>query len=98
MDSEMKSFQGDLLASVRQMQRSEVARVTEVKWSPVAEARASVCISWQQFAKLLTTRIGTQPDGADSRSTSSRLNHGLLPSLRPLKALIASTSCLQGLG
>jgi putative transcriptional regulator len=53
MDSEMKKVQGDLLASVRQMQRGEVARVTEAKLPPVAEVRASVSMSQQEFAKLL---------------------------------------------
>ena len=35
MDDEMKWFQADLLASVRQMKRGEAARRTEVELSPV---------------------------------------------------------------
>lgn len=53
MDSEMKAFQRDLLASVRQMKRGQVARVTKVALSAVTEARASMGMSQLDFAELL---------------------------------------------
>ena len=53
MTSEMKKFQEDLLASVRQMRSGKAARVTKVKLPPVAEARAKTGLSQQDFARLL---------------------------------------------
>jgi putative transcriptional regulator len=40
MPSEMQKFQADLLASVKQMRRSQAARVSKVKLPAAAEARA----------------------------------------------------------
>jgi putative transcriptional regulator len=53
MPSQVRKFQADLLTSVKQMRRSEAARATKVKLPAAAEARASVSLSQQEFARLL---------------------------------------------
>ena len=53
MPSELRKFQEDLLESVKQMRRGQAARVSKVRLSAVAEARASVGLSQQEFAVLL---------------------------------------------
>jgi putative transcriptional regulator len=63
----MTKFQEDLLASVRQMQRGEAARTTEVRLSAVAEARASVRMSQQEFAALLGVSLRTLQDWEQER-------------------------------
>ena len=67
MTSEMKKFQEDLLASVRQMRSGKAARVTKVKLPPVAEARAKTGLSQQDFARLLGVSARTLQDWEQGR-------------------------------
>lgn len=67
MPSEVKKFQQDLLASVRQMRRGQAARVTKVKLPPAAEARARVGLSQQDFARLLGVSARTLQDWEQGR-------------------------------
>ena len=65
--SEMQKFQADLLASVKQMRRSQAARVSKVKLPAAAEARASVGLSQQEFALLLGVSPRTLQDREQGR-------------------------------
>ena len=56
MSSEVEKFQKNLLESVKQMRRGQAARVTKVKLTEAAEARASIRMSQQEFAELLVQR------------------------------------------
>ena len=67
MPSEVKKFQQDLLASVRQMRRGQAVRVTKVKLPPAAEARAKVGLSQQDFARLLGVSARTLQDWEQGR-------------------------------
>lgn len=67
MRSEMQKFQADLLASVKQMRRSQAARVSKVKLPAAAEARASVGLSQQEFALLLGVSPRTLQDWEQGR-------------------------------
>ena len=67
MASEMRKFQNDLLESVKQMRRGEAARVTKVKLSEAAEARASVGLSQKEFALLLGVSARTLQDWEQGR-------------------------------
>jgi putative transcriptional regulator len=67
MPSEIKKFQADLLASVKQMRRGRAARATKVKLSAAAEARASVGLSQEQFAQLLGVSPRTLQDWEQGR-------------------------------
>ena len=67
MTSEMKKFQQDLLASVRQMRSGKAARITKVKLPPVAEARAKTGLSQQDFARLLGVSPRTLQDWEQGR-------------------------------
>jgi putative transcriptional regulator len=67
MPSELKKFQEDLLASVKQMRHGQAARVTKVRLSAVAEARASVGLSQQEFAVLLGVSARTLQDWEQGR-------------------------------
>ena len=67
MPSELKKFQEDLLESVKQMRRGRAARVSKVKLSAVAEARASVGLSQQEFAVLLGVSARTLQDWEQGR-------------------------------
>ncbi|WP_249677202.1 helix-turn-helix domain-containing protein [Pseudomonas abieticivorans] len=67
MDSEMEQFQQDLLASVRQMKAGKAARVTHVKLSEAAQARAKVGVSQNVFAKLLGVSLRTLQDWEQGR-------------------------------
>jgi putative transcriptional regulator len=67
MSSELKKFQEDLLASVKQMRRGQAARVSKVRLSAVAEARASVGLSQQEFAVLLGVSARTLQDWEQGR-------------------------------
>ncbi len=62
MRSEAQKFQDDLLTSVKQMRRGRAARVTKVKLSAAAEARASIGLSQQAFAQLLGVSAWTLQD------------------------------------
>jgi putative transcriptional regulator len=67
MPSEIKKFQADLLASVKQMRRRRAARTTKVKLPAAAEARASVGLSQEQFAQLLGASPRTLQDSEQGR-------------------------------
>jgi len=67
MPSELKKFQEDLLESIKQMRRGQAARVSKVKLSAVAEARASVGLSQQEFAALLGVSARTLQDWEQGR-------------------------------
>ena len=67
MPSDMKKFQQDLLESVRQMRRGEVARVTKVKLPAAAEARMRIGLSQQEFAELLGVSPRTLQDWEQGR-------------------------------
>ena len=67
MPSETRKFQQDLLESVRQMQRGEVARSTKVKLPSAAEARMRMGLSQQDFAELLGVSPRTLQDWEQGR-------------------------------
>jgi putative transcriptional regulator len=67
MPSELKKFEEDLLESIKQMRRGQAARVSKVKLSAVAEARASVGLSQQEFAVLLGVSARTLQDWEQGR-------------------------------
>jgi putative transcriptional regulator len=67
MRSEVQKFQADLLASVKQMRRGQAVRVTKVTLPAAAEARASVGLSQQEFAKLLGVSARTLQDWEQGR-------------------------------
>ena len=67
MPSELKKFQEDLLESVEQMRRGQTARVSKVRLSAVAEARASLGLSQQEFAVLLGVSARTLRDWEQRR-------------------------------
>jgi putative transcriptional regulator len=67
MPSEIKRFQEDLLESVKQMRRGQAARVSKVRLSAVAEARASVGLSQREFAVLLGVSARTLQDWEQGR-------------------------------
>lgn len=58
-DTEMETFQNDLLESVKQMKKGEATRVTEVELTPVASLRARMGLSQTQFARLLGVSVRT---------------------------------------
>jgi putative transcriptional regulator len=67
MRSDVQKFQDDLLVSVKQMRRGRAARVTKVKLSTAAEARASIGLSQQEFAQLLGVSARTLQDWEQGR-------------------------------
>lgn len=67
MPSEVEKFQKDLLESVKQMRRGQAARVTKVKLTEAAEARASIGMSQQEFAELLGVSARTLQDWEQGR-------------------------------
>ena len=67
MRSEVEKFQADLLVSVKQMRRGQAARVAKVKLPAAAEARASVGLSQQEFARLLGVSARTLQDWEQGR-------------------------------
>lgn len=67
MPSDVEKFQKDLLQSVKQMRRGQAARVTKVKLTPAAEARASIGMSQQDFAELLGVSARTLQDWEQGR-------------------------------
>jgi putative transcriptional regulator len=67
MPSDVEKFQKDLLHSVKQMRRGQAARVTQVKLTPAAEARASIGMSQQDFAELLGVSARTLQDWEQGR-------------------------------
>ena len=67
MPSEVRKFQADLLASVKQMRRGQAERATKVESPAAAEARASVGVSQQEFAQLLGVSARTLQDWEQGR-------------------------------
>lgn len=67
MPSETKKFQQDLLESVRQMRRGEIARSTTVKLPSATEARLRMGLSQQDFAALLGVSPRTLQDWEQGR-------------------------------
>lgn len=67
MPSEVEKFQKDLLESVKQMRRGQAARVTKVKLTAAAKARASIGMSQQEFAELLGVSARTLQDWEQGR-------------------------------
>ena len=67
MRSEAQKFQADLLTSVKQMRRSQAARTTKVKLPAAAEARASIGLSQEEFARLLGVSARTLQDWEQGR-------------------------------
>lgn len=67
MPSDIEKFQKDLLESVKQMRRGQAGRVTKVKLTEAAEARASVGMSQQEFAELLGVSARTLQDWEQGR-------------------------------
>ena len=67
MPSEIKKFQDDLMESVKQMRRGQAARVTKVKLTAAAEARASIGMSQEAFADLLGVSSRTLQDWEQGR-------------------------------
>jgi putative transcriptional regulator len=65
--SDIDRFQKDLLTSVEQMRRGQAARVTQVLVPAAAQARASVGLSQQEFAKLLGVSARTLQDWEQGR-------------------------------
>lgn len=69
MDSEVERFQRDLLDSVKQMKRGQVARQTLVTLPEAAQARAKSGMSQQDFACLLGVSPRTLQDWEQGRRT-----------------------------
>jgi putative transcriptional regulator len=67
MPSEIEKFQRDLLESVEQMKRGEIARITKIEISKAAQARAQVGLSQQDFAHLLGVSARTLQDWEQGR-------------------------------
>lgn len=67
MPSDLEKFQNDLLESVRQMGNMAAARVTQVKISDAAEARATVGLTQAEFAHLLGVSTRTLQDWEQGR-------------------------------
>ena len=67
MPFDMGNFQNDLLESVKQMGQRQTARVTKVKTTEAAEARALVGLSQQEFALLLGVSARTLQDWEQGR-------------------------------
>jgi putative transcriptional regulator len=67
MNSEVRKFRADLLASAKQMRRGQAARVSEVELPAAAQARASVGLSQQEFAQLLGVSARTLQDWEQGR-------------------------------
>jgi len=78
MPSEVEKFQKDLLESVKQMRRGQAARVTKVKLTEAAEARASIGMSQQEFAELLGVSARTLQDWEQGRREPSGAARTLL--------------------
>lgn len=67
MDDEMARFQADFLASIKEMKAGNTPRVTRVKLSSAAEARARLGVSQSAFAKLLGVSLRTLQDWEQGR-------------------------------
>ncbi|WP_310644867.1 helix-turn-helix domain-containing protein [Burkholderia cenocepacia] len=63
----MDKFQGNLLKAVRQMKGRERARITHVKSTEAAVARAKVGMSQSEFATLFGVSLRTYQDWEQGR-------------------------------
>ncbi len=71
MSHDAESFRADLLESVRQMRRSEAARVTDVETTWVSDARARIGLDEEAFARLLGVSPRTLRDWERGRRAPS---------------------------
>jgi putative transcriptional regulator len=67
MPTDKKTFQKDLLESVRQMRRGQATRVTEVELPAAATARIQMGLSQVEFAELLGVSPRTLQDWEQGR-------------------------------
>jgi putative transcriptional regulator len=67
MPSDIQQLQNDVLESVRQIRKGKAARVTQVKLSAAAEARAQCGLSQHEFAALLGVSPRTLQDWEQGR-------------------------------
>jgi len=71
MSHDVDSVRADLLESVRQMRRSEAARVTDAATTLVSVARERVGLEREAFARLLGVSTRTLRDWERGRRTPS---------------------------
>jgi putative transcriptional regulator len=64
---ELKQFQDDLLASVKQMKSGRAARTTQVIVTAASEARARTGLTQGEFAELLGVSVRTLQDWEQGR-------------------------------
>ena len=64
---ELKQFQDDLLASVKQMKSGRAARTTQVIVTTASEARARTGLTQGEFAELLGVSVRTLQDWEQGR-------------------------------
>ena len=64
---ELKQFQDDLLASVKQMKSGRAARTTQVVVTAASEARARTGLTQGEFAELLGVSVRTLQDWEQGR-------------------------------
>lgn len=64
---EMKQFQDDLLASVKEMKSGRAARTTQVIVTAASEARARTGLTQGEFAELLGVSVRTLQDWEQGR-------------------------------
>lgn len=67
MPIDKKTFQKDLLESVRQMRRGETTRITKVELPAAAQARQQMGLSQVEFAELLGVSPRTLQDWEQGR-------------------------------
>jgi putative transcriptional regulator len=67
MPTDKKTFQKDLLESVRQMRRGQATRVTKVELPAAATARIQMGLSQVEFAELLGVSPRTLQDWEQGR-------------------------------
>jgi putative transcriptional regulator len=67
MPTDKKTFQKDLLESIRQMRRGQATRVTKVELPATATARLQMGLSQVEFAELLGVSPRTLQDWEQGR-------------------------------
>ncbi len=75
---ELKQFQDDLLASVKQMKSGRAARTTQVIVTAASEARARTGLTQGEFAELLGVSVRTLQDWEQGRRDPTGAAHTLL--------------------
>lgn len=78
VDPEMQAFQADLMEAVRDMKAGRSAKVTHVKLSLAADARARTGLSQSQFAALLGVSARTLQNWEQGRTQPSGAAQTLL--------------------